>query len=378
MTQQNKVDMASGETTSPHGLDRELCLSRQDALRRDIREAGCSALLIRGRGQLSRLFNYHAREVFPAAALILADGPSILSRKQGDECIAFADEVRDYEAARMDSLRPNLADIALEPLLQLVSANAALGTDGDLPLSLLRRFHWTDMRSRIDARRRSKDSDEVALIEAAAAAGEAAYDAIAPLLVDGAREIDIFAAYQAAAVVAAGDQIGELGNDFRGGAPGGSPRTAPLKAGDLIPIDTGVMLRGYYSDLCRTYPVGGEWAARQLDAARRVAAAHDLATSMIAPGVPCRGVHAEVSRFLDGYNGWSFKSHLGHGIGINPVETPRINPNWDDHFEIGDVFTLEPGLYSPELRSGIRIENDYVLLETGLRRLSNSGGIIPA
>lgn len=378
MTQQNKVDMASGETTSPHGLDRELCLSRQDALRRDIRDAGCSALLIRGRGQLSRLFNYHAREVFPAAALILADGPSILSRKQGDECIVFADEVRDYEAARMDSLRTHLSDVALEPLAGLVPANAALGVDSDIPLLLLNRFDWIDMRSRIDARRRPKDSDEIALIEAAAEAGETAYAAIEPLLVDGAREIDIFSAYQAAAVVAAGDQIGELGNDFRGGAAGGAPRTTTLKAGDLMPIDTGVMLRGYYSDLCRTYPVGGEWSASQLAAARRVAEAHELATGMIAPGVSCRAVYAEVSRFLDGYNGWSFKSHLGHGIGLNPVETPRINPNWDDHFEIGDVFTLEPGLYSPELRSGIRIENDYVLSETGLRRLSDSGGIIPA
>lgn len=368
----------SGEAVARHGLDRTLCLARQQALREDLRDAGCMALVIRDRGQLSRLFNYHAREVFLAAGLILADGPSMLSRRQGDECAVFADEVRDYEAARMDSLRPRLSDLVLEPLIGLVPADVALGTDGDIPLSLMHRFEWTDMRSRIDARRRAKDSDEIALIETAAAAGEAAYSAIEPLLVDGTREIDVFGAYQAAAVAAAGDQIGELGNDFRGGAPGGAPRAAPLKAGDLIPIDAGVMLRGYYSDLCRTYAVGGEWSAKQLDAARRVAEAHDLATSMIAPGVSCRSVYAEVSRFLNGYNGWSFKSHLGHGIGLDPVETPRINPNWDDIFELGDVFTLEPGLYDPELRAGVRIENDYTLSETGLRRLSDSAATVPA
>lgn len=370
--------VAGAKADTPHGLDRALCFARQEALREDLRAIGCKALVIRNRGQLSRLFNYHAREVFPAAAVIFADGPSVLSRRQGDECAVFADEVRGYEAARMDSLRPHLSDVALEPLTGIVPENAALGADSDITLSLLNRFDWIDMRPGIDARRRRKDNDEIALIEAAAAAAEAAYDAIEPLLVDGAREIDIFSAYQAAAVVAAGDQIGELGNDFRGGAPGGSPRTASLKAGDLIPIDTGVMLRGYYSDLCRTYPIGGEWGASQLDAARRVAAAHDLAISMIAPGVSCRSVYAEVSRFLDGYNGWSFKSHLGHGIGLNPVETPRINPHWDDHFAIGDVFTLEPGLYSQELRAGVRIENDYVLLESGLRRFSDSARIIPA
>ena len=367
----------SGHSTGRHELQEGFCRKRRQALREDLQATGCAALLVRDRGQLTRLFNFRAREIFPAAGLILADGGSVLCRMAGDEGTVFAEEVRDYEAAFLSSLRPQLEDLALEPLLNLIPTGSRLGLDGDMPLALLGRAKPVDMRARIDLRRRTKDPDEVALIEAGAAAGEAAFTAIEPMLVEGTREIDLFAAYQAAAVSAAGQAIGELGNDYRGGAIGGTPRAVPLRVGDLIPIDTGVMIHGYYSDLCRTYPVGGAWSAAQLDAARRVLGAHELALSMIAPGVSCRAVYDEVSRYLDGYRGWNFGMHLGHGIGLNPVEAPRINPRWDDAFQAGDVFTLEPGLYGAELRAGVRIENDYVLSASGVRALSDSGAVVP-
>ncbi|NDR57306.1 M24 family metallopeptidase [Aliiruegeria sabulilitoris] len=361
-----------------HQLEQSRCRQRQDALRESLRSAGCAALLVVNRGQVCRLFNYWARNVFPALGLIQADGPAVLCSMAPGDGAPFADEVREFEGARLSSLRPQLLDLALDQLQDLIPDGCRLGVEGDLPLALLGRVEPVDMRLELDRLSRAKDPDEIALIAAGAAAGEAAFAAIEPLLVDGTREIDLFAAYQAAAVAAAGQPIGELGNDFRGCAMGGPPRTVPLRTGDLVPIDTGVMIRGYYSDLCRTYPVGGVWAPAQRDAARRVAEAHDLALSMIAPGVSCRTVYDELSRFLDGYRGWSFKTHLGHGIGLRPVETPRINPHWNDRFEAGDVFTLEPGLYDPELRAGVRIENDYVLSDTGIRALSDSCSVVPA
>jgi Xaa-Pro dipeptidase len=67
----------------------------------------------------------------------------------------------------------------------------------------------------------------------------------------------------------------------------------------------------------------------------------------------------------------SFSHHLGHGIGLFPHEGPHLNPNWDDTFEVGDVFTAEPGLYTPELRAGIRLEQDYLVTENGVELLSD-------
>ena len=66
-----------------------------------------------------------------------------------------------------------------------------------------------------------------------------------------------------------------------------------------------------------------------------------------------------------------FNHHLGHGIGLFPHEAPHLNPFWDDTFELGDVFTAEPGLYAPELLAGLRLENDYLVTETGVQRLTN-------
>ena len=48
-----------------------------------------------------------------------------------------------------------------------------------------------------------------------------------------------------------------------------------------------------------------------------------------------------------------------------------MNPNWDDVFQAGDVFTAEPGLYAPELRVGMRLENDYLVTKDGVELLSD-------
>lgn len=85
----------------------------------------------------------------------------------------------------------------------------------------------------------------------------------------------------------------------------------------------------------------------------------------------CRELHEEAIQLLNGYEGLSFEHHLGHGIGLSPHESPRLNKHWDDVFVEGDVFTCEPGLYGAALRGGVRLEENFVVTKTGVARLSS-------
>ena len=62
--------------------------------------------------------------------------------------------------------------------------------------------------------------------------------------------------------------------------------------------------------------------------------------------------------------------HGGHGVGTRVHEAPDLNRDRDDRFEVGNVFSCEPGGYSDELRQGIRVENTFLITENGVENLS--------
>ena len=166
-----------------------------------------------------------------------------------------------------------------------------------------------------------------------------------------------------------GEPIGELGNDFQAGTPGGPPRTRVIERGELMPLDVSVSVRGYRCDLCRTFAIGGEPSPEQLEAARLVERALRYVEENAHVVSSCRQLYEEVRQQLDGILRWQFFHHLGHGIGLSPHEAPRLNPHWNDFLEIGDIFTAEPGLYGEALRAGVRIEHNYWMSFKGLIRL---------
>ena len=91
----------------------------------------------------------------------------------------------------------------------------------------------------------------------------------------------------------------------------------------------------------------------------------------VKPGVSCRVLFETAKAMLDDYCPGAFFHHLGHGFGLFPHEAPHLNPNWEDTFEEGDCFTAEPGLYTKELKAGIRLEQNYRVTSTGVERLTN-------
>ena len=362
--------MIRSDLRAPLTLSASGCRDRQASLRDALQRLSPDAGLIVDPGHLSYFFGYHQRTIFPAAGIVFANGPAVICQAELLPAEVTADETLTYRAnilsTQVDDLAARVEGLVVARLkgIERIACDTALGR------GVLERPCF-DLYPSILSMRRHKGADEIALLVRAIEATEAGYAAIEARLEPGLTEIELFALFHQAAVVSAGEAIGELGNDFRGGALGGSPRPVPLKAGDLILVDAGAVLRGYKADLCRTYAVSGELSDTQRFALEAVAGALVHAEGRIAPGVSCKDVFAEIHARLDGQRGFKFHHHLGHGIGLAPHEAPRVNPHWDDVFEVGDVFTLEPGLYGHELRAGVRIEHDYLVTDSGLVRLSN-------
>jgi Xaa-Pro aminopeptidase len=160
------------------------------------------------------------------------------------------------------------------------------------------------------------------------------------------------------------------GNDYASGERGGLPRDRRIEAGELYILDLGPAYRGYFADNCRALAVNRDPTREQRRCCEQVAASFKIVEEMVKPGVRCRDLYAAVKAHLGQSKPWVFDHHLGHGIGLFPHEAPHLNPSWDDTFEEGEVIAVEPGLYGPELRAGVRLENNYLITKTGVELLS--------
>jgi Xaa-Pro aminopeptidase len=152
--------------------------------------------------------------------------------------------------------------------------------------------------------------------------------------------------------------------------PHGRSDDTAFSTGDAVLIDFGCVVDGYHSDMTRTVFLGGP-SARQRELYGHVLEAQRRAEEVALAGCIASDVHAAARASLDaaGY-GAAFIHGLGHGIGLEIHEAPLLKTSHEP-LQVGMAFTLEPGIYLPG-EIGIRIEDDYHLSDTGLRRLTRA------
>ncbi len=139
-----------------------------------------------------------------------------------------------------------------------------------------------------------------------------------------------------------------------------------LKFGDIVLIDFGCKFGGYCSDCTRTFLYGEDRKHEEFKKVYvEVLNAHMIAKENFRDGITGKQADAFARDYLQGKKLAEYFTHsLGHGIGINIHEFPRLSPKSDDILKNGMVFSDEPGVYF-EGKFGIRIE-DTILLENGI------------
>jgi Xaa-Pro aminopeptidase len=127
---------------------------------------------------------------------------------------------------------------------------------------------------------------------------------------------------------------------------------------------------GYRSDLTRVL-VTSKIRPKLERLYRVVFTAQQRGIAAVRPGVPCKEVDAAARRVIDEAGcGKQFGHGLGHGIGLDIHENPRLKPDADTELKPGMVVTIEPGVYLPGW-GGVRIEDDVLVTRDGCEVLTS-------
>ena len=219
-----------------------------------------------------------------------------------------------------------------------------------------------------------KTEAEVAKIEAAQRVTEAVFEEIVGMLRPGVTERAIAAEIVYGHLRRGAERMAFepiVGSGPNGALPHARASERVIQSGDLVVLDMGGVLDGYASDMTRTVAVGepGE-AARHAYAA--VLAAQRAAIRAARAGMRTDELDGVARRVIaDAGLGDAFAHGLGHGIGLQTHEWPRVSYNRQDVLPEGAAVTIEPGVYL-EGRFGVRIEDIVVLGADGCRNLTRT------
>lgn len=239
---------------------------------------------------------------------------------------------------------------------------------------VLPRARWIETDGMLDGLVSVKHDDEVASLRQAAAISDEVFAELMEWLRPGMRESDIAAEiqYRQQRKGADGEAFQPIvASGIRGALPHAGASAKRIRRGELVTLDFGCRVNGYCSDITRTVAMGrvSPKLQRMYNA---VLAAQLAALAAVRAGVPARAVDAEARRVLRRHKleRW-FRHSLGHGLGLEVHEVPRLAPRSADVLQEGQVVTIEPGVYIPGT-GGVRIEDDVVVTRSGIELLTHS------
>ena len=226
----------------------------------------------------------------------------------------------------------------------------------------------------IEKTRLIKDDHEIKLITKACEIVDFVAKKIPELINDGMHEYELAAEInylmqKKGADNSAFETISSFGKNTA--EPHYSHGEVQLNLGDFVLCDFGACFKKYNSDLTRTY-IFGKARTQQKEMYETVLRAQQIAFDKIRPGLKGNEIHNAVDTFIENtkFKG-RFIHSTGHSLGLAVHDGGiRLSKNCDLELKENMVFTIEPGVYIPEI-GGVRIEDDVLIKKDGVELLTN-------
>ncbi len=375
----NKLDTVS--SSLPAGL------SRVDRLRKLMEENDVAALLVTNLTNIRYLTGFSGS----AALLLVMYNQSILTTDSRYE-VQVKEETADI--ARSTSLEivvssPSMPDAQKDAIMEFIGSSGidSLAMESD-NITWAAQQRWAEVFAEnkldiaftpqgglVEQLRLIKDSNEIALMEKAAAIADEALRESIPTL-DGsptesqfALEIDWWMR-RLGAEDRAFDTIVAAGPN--GAKPHAKPSSTTISGDDAIVVDFGATFGGYCSDMTRTICSNGHLNGELAGVYDIVLHAQQAGIDMLKPGVKCADIDNACRNIIEnaGY-GDNFNHSTGHGVGLDVHEMPVLSSRSESELQEGMVVTVEPGIYIPDV-GGVRIEDMLVITANGSKSLTSS------
>jgi Xaa-Pro aminopeptidase len=214
-----------------------------------------------------------------------------------------------------------------------------------------------------------KSPAELALMKKAVEATVGGYAQMLRMLRPGVSEADVDHALTHGYLAGGGSGVAYnsiVGSGLNGTVLHYMANNAQLEAGDLLVIDSAAEYLGYTSDVTRTFPVSGKFTPDQREVYEIVLRAQLAAIKALRPGARMIDADAAARGVIEkaGY-GDSFIHGVGHPLGLQVHDVIPDHP-----LKPGMVVTIEPGIYLPERKMGVRIEDDLLITARGSQNLT--------
>lgn len=347
-------------------------LARQAAVRGSLAAAGADALLVSHLPNIRWLTGFTGS----AAMVLLTESHTLLLTDfryaaQAPQESASAAEVIVERASVWDRLSRELARRVAGPIA--FEAHVTTVREAER-LEASARGRLRPVNDLVEVLRQVKDAGEIDALRAATALAHEALAEVLPTVRVGERELDVAARLESAlrrrgsewhpfqTIVASGP---------RSALPHAHTTSRPIGAGEFLLIDFGAIVDGYCADITRTVLVGAAPDERQQRIYGLVEEAQLRARTAIRAGMTGREADALARSVIAeaGY-GDAFGHSLGHGIGLEVHEAPRLAATAEGVLPVGAVVTIEPGIYLPGW-GGVRLEDDVWLTPDGPVLLSD-------